>query len=221
MFMLIALGVFTAACVILFAVRNVVGLFWTASSFYALLLAYVSYGFDPPVPSSVVLLYAVTSLCALLLYVTASEDSRKEYFGPIVAVLSEKKLLPLRIIVVLAVPALIAWQSHNASLPNMTPPPKTRSVHPPPPGKITFTGHGETVTHEVDIIGGNNPFRELESDPEKWAAHMKLGKKVYYQNCYFCHGDKLEADGHYAVALRPTPANFLDPGNLPMLQETF
>ena len=50
---------------------------------------------------------------------------------------------------------------------------------------------------------------------------MKRGGVVYYENCYYCHGDTLAADGHYAAGLKPPPANFTDPGTIAMLQEAY
>ncbi len=222
MFMLISLGAILFAYVLLFALRNKLGLFWSATLFLVSTLAYLQYGFEPPVPASVMMMFATTLIAALLLYVSSSDDGSEAFFGPIVAVLGEKRLWLPRWILLLAIPGLIAWQTYEASMPSMTPPAKTRSVHPPPIGKLEYKGPGETDPHKLDIINEGNPYRHLESDdPEKFAAMIKRGKAVYYQNCYYCHGDRLAADGIFAEALRPTPANFLDPGNLPMLTESF
>ncbi len=222
MVMLISLAAILVTYTLLFLLRNTLSLFWSATLFYVATMLYLFYGFDPPVPASVNVMFLSTLLIAVLLYVSSSEEGRQEFFGPILAVLSEDRLWIQRWIVVFAVPGLIAWQTLEASLPSMTPPPKTRSVHPPPPGKITVNAVGDEKPVSVDLMKDDNPLRALESsDPEKFAAAVRRGKAVYYQNCYYCHGDMLAADGLFAEALRPTPANFLDPGNLPMLTETF
>jgi mono/diheme cytochrome c family protein len=76
--------------------------------------------------------------------------------------------------------------------------------------------------HEFNVVAGDSPIRPLaESDPEKFAAHIARGKEVYYENCFYCHGDTLAADGHYARSVNPLPANFQDPGVLPQLTEAF
>ena len=55
----------------------------------------------------------------MLLYVSSSEEGRKEFFGPIMSVLVEARLWPLRWLLLLTLPALVAWQSYQASLPSM------------------------------------------------------------------------------------------------------
>ncbi len=37
---------------------------------------------------------------------------------------------------------------------------------------------------------------------------IALGKKVYFQHCNICHGDKGKGDGVAGLALNPKPANF-------------
>ncbi len=222
MLMLTALGVYLAFLVLLFLLRKRVGLFWTAGGFFAATMVYMKMGFDPPVPASVVAMYALVLVCAVLLYVTSSEEGSKAFFAPIVAVIVEKRLRFVRLALLLALPGLIAWQSYEAALPPEAAPPKTRSVHPSPPNTITYQGPGDTEQTTVDIIKDDNPLRALEtSDPDAFEAKVELGKKIYYENCYYCHGDDLAADGHYANAFSPPPANFQDPGVIPMLQETF
>ena len=67
-----------------------------------------------------------------------------------------------------------------------------------------------------------NPFRHYEKDdPEAFKAHVENGRRVYYQNCFYCHGDYLDGQGHFAPYLQPLPANFQDPGIIPNFQESF
>ena len=72
------------------------------------------------------------------------------------------------------------------------------------------------------MIHGESPFRALEkTDPKAFQNHVENGRRVYYSNCFFCHGDSLGGDGMYAHAVNPVPANFQDSGVLPNFQETF
>ena len=220
----IGIAAFAGVMILLFLLRRVVGLFWTASAFYAATVSYLRLGFDPPVPSALVTLYSVTSLIALMLYVTSSEEGRKAFFGPIVAVMTRRGLWPLRWLLLLAIPALVAWKSYQAGLPAVDAPPRIRSVHPSPPNTVQFKPRrfAESKEVAVDLMKGDNPLRHLASkDPDAFKAKVAQGKRVYYQNCYYCHGDTLAADGHYADAVKPTPADFTDPGTIAMLQETF
>ncbi len=89
-------------------------------------------------------------------------------------------------------------------------------MHPAPPETITV--HEQ----EVDLIRAVNPYAELKQhEPEKYAEHAASGRRVYYQNCFYCHGDRMAGDGMFVYGLNPVPTNFTDQGNLPMLQSSF
>ena len=96
-----------------------------------------------------------------------------------------------------------------------------RSIHPSPPGSLSIIEPGAEQAKVIDLINGNNPYRKLEqSNPDQFREKVAHGKTVYYENCFYCHGDKLIADGHLAAAISPPPAKFTDEV-LPMFQETF
>lgn len=70
----------------------------------------------------------------------------------------------------------------------------------------------------MKIEGIENPFR---NDKENLEKYVKEGAEVYYRNCFFCHGDKLDGTGHYAAGFNPTPADFTDTGTIAQLQESY
>ena len=43
----------------------------------------------------------------------------------------------------------------------------------------------------------------------------------FFQNCHYCHGDQLNGLGMFSHVFNPTPANFIDPGTIVMLRESF
>ena len=71
----------------------------------------------------------------------------------------------------------------------------------------------------IETAGLKNPLRA--ADAATLEKHTAEGKTIYYQNCFFCHGDALAGDGHFANAFSPIPANFRDVGTISMLQESF
>ena len=107
-------------------------------------------------------------------------------------------------------------------LPSEAAPPKVRSVHPSPPNTMKVLAKGMADPSTFDIIKQDSPIRPLEeSDPATFAKKLELGRVIYYQNCYFCHGDVMAADGHLGPTVKPPPASFQDPGTIAMLEEAF
>jgi len=176
----------------------------------------VRFGFTVPIPSSVVMIYMGIASIALLAYVTSSTDRRGAVSGPIVdLIVNEKRRLALAA-VALAIPALAAAGVYFRLSQPVEAPFFARTVHPASPSEITFKDK------KIDIDKGVNPYRALEtSNPEEFKKHVEAGRKVYYQNCHFCHGDNLEATGMFVHGLDPIPTNFNDQGTIPMLRETF
>jgi mono/diheme cytochrome c family protein len=57
----------------------------------------------------------------------------------------------------------------------------------------------------------------MEVNEENLAA----GRRIYFRNCMYCHGDYLDGKGHFAETVNPLPANFRDSGTISQLQETY
>lgn len=220
MYTLAAFVAYAVVIGILYTVRGRLSAFLSTTVFLALTLLYLANGFDPALPGSIVKMFGGATVVAVLIYVTSSEAGREAYWGPIRTMIIERR--PVLYVALLVIPALAAWRSYAAALPNDVAPPMVRTVHPAPPSSIPVNAPGATEPVNVDLVKGHNPLRQLEtSNPAAFAAKVARGKAVYYQNCFFCHGDHLAADGHYAKAMRPLPATFQDPSVLPLFQETF
>ena len=176
----------------------------------------VSHGFTTPVPASAQNIYMGIVTLALVAYVTSSPERTASFSGPLLNFAGDRRYtLPL-LVVLLALPALAAWRVYVSFNVPVEPPFFARTVHPSPPTEITV--HGE----KINLITGDNPFRELEkTDAKAFQAHVAAGKDTYYKHCFFCHADALGGDGMFAHGLNPAPANFIDQGVLPNFQETF
>jgi len=123
--------------------------------------------------------------------------------------------IPL-VLVLLALPVLVAWKIYADATRQPSAPVSGRTIHPVPPGEITFKGR------QINLVTDDNPFRPLEqSDPDAFATHVENGRRVYYENCVYCHGDNMEGDGIFAHGYDPIPANFQDPTTIAMLQEAY
>jgi mono/diheme cytochrome c family protein len=176
----------------------------------------IRFGVEPPLPSSIIVLFMAIITGALLTYVYSDSQRLESVKKPLVAFLVERKYTVPLAVVALALPLLVASRVYLGLSKEATPPASGRTIHPAPPSSITFAGR------TVDLIAGSNPYRALESSaPDSFRVHVENGRRVYYQNCVFCHGDNMEGDGIFAHALDPIPANFADATTIAMLQETY
>ncbi len=191
-------------------------LLWFVLAWWIGMYVFVSRGFTTPVPSSAQHIYLGIVSLALLAYITSSSDRTRSFLDPLVSFAGDRRYtLPL-LVVLLALPALAAYRAYVNTLVPVEPPFFARTVHPSPP--TTITVHDQ----KIDMLGSDNPLRHFEKDdPAAFKQHVENGKKVYYENCFFCHADALAGDGMFAHGLNPAPANFIDQGVLPNFQETF
>jgi mono/diheme cytochrome c family protein len=196
-------------------VRKVGMLTWLAV-WWGGVFVLLNYGFAVPLPASVIKIYMGIVTLSLFAFVFTDTERMQEVWDPLVAFMVEKRFQPLLFLVVLAVPAAVAFQIYAGMTNTPRAPFFARTVHPAPPEQITV--------HDTEYFLGNaqNPYRELEtSNPEEFAARVENGRVVYYENCFYCHGDMMAGAGLYSHGLNPIPTNFQDPGTIAMFQEGF
>jgi hypothetical protein len=164
-----------------------------------------------PAPRSVVLQYMLTALVGILIYVSHDEDRWRQFKEPITALLVLPGTRVLRGALLTLVPLLIGWLTFQQVRPKVDTPVQLRSIHPAPPGRITFRGS------QLELTVLENPLRHRGTLEE----HYEVGRGIYYQNCLPCHGDLLDGNGHYGHGFSPTPLSFTDPGTIAQLTESF
>src|SRR5262249_4160001 len=153
---------------------------------WAALFLGIRYGLATPAPHSVVTMYMSIASLALFAYVASSVDRQRAVLVPIAQLITRPERTFMLVPIALAIPALVAVTVYRGQTVREEPPYFARTVHPAPPPNITVAGS------EIDLIHGQNPFRDLEtSDPQKFAEHVAHGRAVYYSNCFYCHGDGL------------------------------
>jgi hypothetical protein len=174
------------------------------------------FGFTAPIPSSVISIYMGIVTIAILAYVSSSEQRRGDVSGPLLRFMTDRRYTPLLVATALAIPALAAANVYVQMNVPLEPPFFPRTGHPASPPDITIENK------KIAIETGDSPFRTLEtSNPQEFRKHVENGRRVYYQNCVFCHGDNLGGNGMFVHGLDPIPTNFSDAGTIPMLRETF
>lgn len=204
----------------LFVARRRMGVFASVSAFFLATSAWLAWGFDPLIPISARAIYMALLIVATLLYITSSDALRAAFWEPFRRMMVEPRRLPLLAVVLVAIPGFVGWRTYAAALPKAVPPPKIRSVHPSPPSTVPFQPPGAAEAVTIDVINGSSPFHALS--PEQYAEKVAHGKVVYYQNCFYCHGDTLEGNGHFVDGVKPPPpANFADRTVIPNFTETY
>jgi hypothetical protein len=193
--------------------RRVNLLTW-AIAWWAGIYVLLRFGFTAPIPASVISIYMGIVSLAVLAYVSSSQERRQEISRPLVRFMTEKRYATLLGATVVAIPALAAANVYVQMSVPIQPPLFSRTVHPASPSEITV--HDK----RIDLDRGENPFRQLEtSNPAEFRKHVENGRRVYYRNCVFCHGDNMSANGMFVHGLDPLPTNFHD--TIPQLRETF
>jgi mono/diheme cytochrome c family protein len=188
---------------------------WAVGSWVALWI-FFDYGFAVPIPKSVVQLFMGIVTLAILTYVTADAQRWEEVRRPILAFLTEKRFTPLLLVAMVALPLAVAAQVYRDATAPPRAPGFARTVHPAPPALISV--HGT----EYDLQTVDSPVRAIEhTDPEEYARRIADGRRLYYQNCFYCHGDLMQGEGIFAHGFFPVPTDFQDPGTIAQLQESY
>ena len=174
------------------------------------------FGFTAPIPTSVISIYMGIVSIAILAFVSSSQERREEVSRPLLRLMTEKRFAPLLAATVVAIPALAAANVYVQMNVPIEPPFFPRTVHPASPPDVTVNNK------KISIDAGDNPFRHLEtSNPDEFRKHLENGRRVYYQNCHFCHGDNMGGNGMFVHGLDPIPTNFGDGDTIANLRETF
>ena len=196
-------------------VRRAGTFLWTLTTWLSILI-FLRFGFAVPVPQSVVTLYMGIVTLATVAYITSSRDRLAAFTAPLVSLCLEPRRRPLLYAVVILLPMLVALGVYRKMNVKLEAPAFGRTIHPAPPDTVTV--------HEkaFDLVHLDSPFAALKaSDPAAFQTHLANGRRVYYQNCVYCHGDALRGDGMYVRGLNPIPTNFADGGAIALLQESF
>jgi len=192
----------------------------------------------PPVPWTLLITYMMLWTIGTFLYISQDPKTFQEFRSPIVkTVIGEYKTA--RIVVFTLMPLLVGFATYKMIQPKFPEPVELRTVHPAPPA--TTKVHGKRYTLE----GLSNPYRVdeqdkyvdggpgggalpiegkfpfLDADKVEYIKYITEGGTIFFQNCHYCHGDQLNGLGMFSHVFNPTPANFIDPGTIAMLRESF
>ena len=163
---------------------------------------------NPPLPFSLILMYMSLTLIGLLIYVSVYEDVLREFVEPLAEFLKGDQIkgAPWRMArwsMLILIPLLLGFLVYQRVSPRYEPPLALRVIHPAPP---------------PEVMGLTNPLKQSQ---DRLQEQLELGARVYFQNCFYCHGDRFDGEGHFAHGFNPPPANFRDAGTIAQLQESY
>jgi len=95
-----------------------------------------------PIPGQLFGWYIVTTVVAILLYVSSTEAYREEFVTPIRHLLLARTTItkPLRVVIFIALPLLLGWYFSTRASGSAEPPGGLRVIHPTPPASIDVKG---------------------------------------------------------------------------------
>ncbi|MBI5643417.1 MAG: cytochrome c [Deltaproteobacteria bacterium] len=178
-----------------------------------------------PIPESLIFMYMFFVIVTALLVMTSTDEAAEELVRPVRALVEDPDKAAVRNVVFAILPLVAGYLTYGFVSAGVEAPPALRSVHPAPPSNIN--AYGKTF----DLAALENPFREpwaLNEDPsdrglgpERLKELANEGGIIYFKNCFFCHGDKLDGKGHYAHGLTPRPLPFQGKDTIAQLKESY
>ena len=181
--------------------------------------------FPPVLPQTLMIQYMAITIVGVLLYFSFDDARWAEFLSPMQAILRDHNKGWLRAILLIAIPSLVGWTTYQWVKPSLDAPVELRQVHPAPPSSLKL------FDRRYDLTKLQNPIRneviDLYSSDREVAMQVYndsvlAGRDVYYQNCFYCHGDLLDGTGLFADGFtNPRPINFQDVGTIAQLEEAF
>lgn len=186
------------------------------TAWWLALFVFFRWGIDPPLPSSILSMFMAIITLAMVAYVTADSGHFRFVRDKAVRFMTQDRYQIPLIVVILLLPSLVALRVYLDVTKPPAPPVSGRTIHPSPPTSIQFRGG------TIDLVRDDNPYRMLETqNTDLFEGHVENGRRIYYENCVFCHGDNLAGEGIFARGFDPLPADFQDATTIAMLQEAY
>ncbi|MFQ6004028.1 MAG: c-type cytochrome [Woeseia sp.] len=182
------------------------------------------YAFPPVMPASLMVTYMIITVLGVIVYYAHAEESWTAFKAPILAVLRDDDRWAARWTLLILVPLLIGLTVYDKLKPSIEPPLELRQIHPAPPTTLNVYGKSVDLTNLENPIR-SNVLKQYATDPDAafdlYQSAVTAGGAIYYQNCFYCHGDLLDGQGPYSRGMYPLPANFQDLGTIAQLEESY
>jgi mono/diheme cytochrome c family protein len=166
----------------------------------------------PVVPRHLLNIYLFFIVTVVLLYGSSDEARWRRVREELCLFFGSRRARVVRLAAFGVLCLVGAYVAHDAVRSRFDTPAELRAIHPAPPMAFTIDGK------RYDLLTLTNPLR---SDGAAFADNVRAGGEIFFRNCFFCHGDKLDGKGPFHDAFLPLPANFRDVGTIAQLQESY
>ena len=181
-----------------------VSLLMWAGAWWAGIYVLLRFGFTAPIPSSVITIYMGIVSIAILAYVSSSEQRREEVSGPLVRFMTEKRYT--------AAPCrdrrCRAGTRGGKRLCEDECSSRAAAVLADRASRVAGGHYGSRQEDRSRCRREPFPVISNRRIRQEFRTHVENGRKVYYQNCVFCHGDNMAGNGMFVHGLDPIPTNF-------------
>ncbi len=201
--------------------------FWQAVLVTIVAYLFFTNAFPPLMPQSLVIQFMLITVVGVLLYFSFDDERWAEFLRPIQNVVlgNGLRLALTRWFFLLSIPALVGYTTYNLVKPSLDSPVELRQVHPAPPSSVKIWGKSFNLNSLESPVRTEvlKQWKAGQRDEAMvlYSESVDAGRDIYYENCFFCHGDLLDGKGHYAEGFNPQPINFQDPTVIPQQQEAF
>jgi len=180
------------------------------------------------VPDNALKIYITFTILGIFIYVTSSEERKKNFINPLKAFLAGRQgafLSIIRIVVLISFPLVVGFKAYDRVVPKLVSLGGIRIMHPTMPGK--FEALVSPAREPVDeatkayIVEKNFQGSLEEAKAALAEQNMMDGRVSYAKNCRPCHGMQANGKGPHAWGWTLKPADFTDPGILPTVIEPY
>ncbi|MEE8423047.1 MAG: hypothetical protein V3S49_00745 [Thermodesulfobacteriota bacterium] len=184
--------------------------------------------FPQHLPDQALKIYLLCTLFGILIYVTSSEERKKDFLDPVKSFLAGGQgsfMSIIRMVVLILIPLITGFKTYESVVPKLQSVGGIRIMHPTMPRKFEglVSPAREPLEEAAKVYISEKRFQGSFKEAKAALAeeNMMDGRVSFAKNCRPCHGMQANGKGPMAWGWRLKPADFTDPGILPTIVESY